>query len=1364
MDGDHIKNYRSGSATTPLTGMQLVAQAADLFGQNHVHSMCDPRNPTAADLGNIPDTLDDIKCMTGAQRRALLERAGVPSGLPTMLYLRAIQHLSTVPRSENLNSTYIKEELYNPPPLHPYRATKYWSPSGGPFGSAIGTSYSLSQLPPTSSEVDGDLSLIQEAASTPTKAAKATIEHNGLWNQGSTCYLSSLLQSLYHLGGFRSMIYSINTDAENNDTTPGNNDGGEDEGSCATPTTSSGPSTTPSIPFALQRLFLALQVSGRTQTTNELTASFGWSQADSFIQHDIHELTRKLVDNLEAKLSKQAAAGSSLDDNPIRMLFTGKLENYIEVDAVGHRNATSEVFYDIQLMVKGKRNIYDSFDELLKPNYLTGHNKYLFEKPDGTKEYHDAKMGARFVSLPPVFLMHLTRFEYDPDVDGIGKVNSRYEFYDEINLHRYTPHLPESESIFQLHSILVHSGSDAGFGHYFCFVKVPVTNPKKGGRTHRWLKFDDNVVSKAHRHEVFGANFGGAVTSYWGTITPCTISAYMLVYIKKPQVATLTAAPPLSTIPDHLRRRYERDEVDRAKKDKEQAEAHLYTKVYFIDSHDLAEHPSLFRSKRPRGLTFPSGRGVRALNAAPALDLFAPVIEDQFNIPREKQFLWCVSGGTQAGDELGMKRLILPGDTVESVAGHDREELCVFVSSLAETGNMVVDHSSDSYTYLITHHSVYKPDSLEIAYIGSVVTQLPRTTQVGSTPQTVSQGVVAPSENSASTAVVSKAPTTTSTDLDDIFGATPPPQYTPTATPTANPDFDPFSGGNAKHSEHASLAERLEGLRLEDTVKSDATLPTTTVPTRATVVQSDADVVLVGTPTTSSGSPLPTILSLVDRLSVDASSLVSDVVWKSIEMFEVVDATGVVLSMDEAGCHFVWQQVSTSSFLNLYPDVSSFQNFNRHKVSVKLRQSFPPYKQVATFRLADNMPYEYVQRYCAMVIPEFEGRVRPAEDFVEPPADDNEETPIPSADGSTPAPSTTSRSVALKRQTATRTYDHIRFSRHNIDTNAPFFIKVKKREEQSTLRRLLTCRETLTDTLYYEVGKFTVTDLECANPLQFDYFNERVQFISTHQILLPPPNTFTITELLVACAAEVGLETLPEGTSPLEADGSSTTPSPPTLLDIASRLQLVDIWKGSMYRLHTPGDGKLDHLFEESAEYRVEPIPQSIPVELCPKEYQMCIPVHHCSISSTTTGGSNAAANGKYPPPPGGHKKLKVVTHGDPFYLWIDVSDSMADLMARIAKRLGVSDQYIADWKPRLVTGTTVVPLDGLTTAVGEEIQKFLRGVRSSLTTTLPDGRKGFNFSTSDASLPYFGLEHAPIPQRRGGPANVVQHDLRIHT
>ena len=1290
MDGDlsQLLHANRHKKSPPLTGMQLVAQAADLFGQNHVHSMCDPRNPTMADLAAIPDALDEIKCMTGAQRKALLERAGVPKGLPTMLYLRAIQHLSAAPRSENINATYVNEDLYNPPPLHPYRATKYWSPSGGPYGGVLGNTYSLSSLPPLQEDTPVD----DEVSLAPEKKSSKGIAYNGLWNQGSTCYLSSLLQSLYHLGAFRSMIYSINTEAENAIAAT-HHDETDLAGQVA--------GATPSIPFALQRLFYALQVSGRTQATNELTTSFGWSQADSFIQHDIHELTRKLIDNLEAKLAKKAQSGEAvpLEDNPIRKLFTGKLENYIEVDAVNHRNATQEVFYDLQLMVKGMRNIYSSFDALVKPNHLSGHNKYLWEKPDGTKEYHDARMGARLLTFPPVLLMHLTRFEYDPEVDGIGKVNSRYEFYDEINLHRYSPHLPETECIFQLHSILVHSGSDVGYGHYYCFVKAPVPQGK-AGRTHRWFKFDDNVVTKAHRNEVFGSNFGGNTLGYWGTSTPCTNSAYMLVYIKKSAVADISTVPSVESIPAHLKTRYEHDELERARKEKEAEEAHLYTKVHLIDSTDLADHPSLFRSPHPRGLVFPPQKSARILNSSKVMEALGPMVEERLHIPPSKQFLWCVSYN-KLGEET-LHRLIRPEDTMESITGLSSvREICILVSSLAETANADVNHTDEESSYVITHHSIYKPDSLEIAYIGSIVSKV-----ANSQSPAVGCLVTGPV---AQGRVVPPAGDITKAAIDDLFSVEDPRDPAPL-----------------------------------DTAKNEAPQPAVT------------DLPTVHSATLPGGG-LVTIDSLMDRLSVDASVVVPGVIWKSTDVFEVMDVAGRPLTAWEGGCHFVWQQKSSSPFLNLYPDVPSFQTFSRNKVTVKLRQAFPPYKQVATFRLADDMPYEYVQRYCATVIPEFQGRSNPADDVPH----EEEAQEAQSTEGEFQAPPSASlRSVALKRRTAIQTYDHIRFSRHNIETNAPFFIKVKKRDDNSNLRRLLTCRETLTDTLYYEVGKFAVTDLENSNPLQFDYFNDKVQYLSTHQILLPPPGDFTVTELLVACAAEIGLNELPEGSAPLP-DGSPA----PTLLDIASRLQLVDIWKGSMYRLHTPGAGRLDHMFEESAEYRVEPIPQPLPIALCPEEYQMCIPVHHCSVTANNgVGATTNGAHAKYPPPPGGQKKVKVVTHGDPFYLWIDVSDSLPELMRRVAARLGVSEQYISDWKPRLVSGTTVVPLDGLNTAVGEEIQKFLRGLRTNLTTTLPDGRRGFNFNTSDSSLPFFGLEHAPIPQRRGGPANVVQHDLRIHT
>jgi Ubiquitin carboxyl-terminal hydrolase len=97
----------------------------------------------------------------------------------------------------------------------------------------------------------------------------------GLKNQGATCYLNSLLQYLFHLGTFRRAVYQMPTEKEK-------------VGS--------------SIPLALQRLFYRLQFEKTAVGTKELTRSFGWTAYDSFTQHDVQELNRVLMDELETKM------------------------------------------------------------------------------------------------------------------------------------------------------------------------------------------------------------------------------------------------------------------------------------------------------------------------------------------------------------------------------------------------------------------------------------------------------------------------------------------------------------------------------------------------------------------------------------------------------------------------------------------------------------------------------------------------------------------------------------------------------------------------------------------------------------------------------------------------------------------------------------------------------------------------------------------------------------------------------------------------------------------------------------------------------------------------------------------------------
>lgn len=106
--------------------------------------------------------------------------------------------------------------------------------------------------------------------------SKAETGFVGLKNQGATCYMNSLLQTLYHLPYFRKAVYAIPIPENENPQS--------------------------SIPLALQRVFYKLQKGTKSVDTKELTKSFGWDTIDSFLQHDVQELARVLSDNLETKM------------------------------------------------------------------------------------------------------------------------------------------------------------------------------------------------------------------------------------------------------------------------------------------------------------------------------------------------------------------------------------------------------------------------------------------------------------------------------------------------------------------------------------------------------------------------------------------------------------------------------------------------------------------------------------------------------------------------------------------------------------------------------------------------------------------------------------------------------------------------------------------------------------------------------------------------------------------------------------------------------------------------------------------------------------------------------------------------------
>ncbi|KAG8650973.1 hypothetical protein MANES_07G083000v8 [Manihot esculenta] len=380
----------------------------------------------------------------------------------------------------------------------------------------------------------------------------------GLKNQGATCYMNSLLQTLYHIPYFRKAVYHMPT--TENDMPSG------------------------SIPLALQSLFYKLQYSDTSVATKELTKSFGWDTYDSFMQHDVQELNRVLCEKLEDKMKGTVVEGT------IQQLFEGHHMNYIECINVDYKSTRKESFYDLQLDVKGCRDVYASFDKYVEVERLEGDNKYHAEQHG----LQDARKGVLFIDFPPVLQLQLKRFEYDFMRDTMVKINDRYEFPLQLDLDRedgkyLSPEADRSvRNLYTLHSVLVHSGGVHG-GHYYAYIRPTLSD--------QWFKFDDERVTKEDMKRALEEQYGGEEelpqTNPGFNNSPFKFTkysnAYMLVYIRESDKEKIICNVDEKDIAEHLRVRLKKEQEEKEQKRKEKAEAHLYTIIKVARSEDLLQ-------------------------------------------------------------------------------------------------------------------------------------------------------------------------------------------------------------------------------------------------------------------------------------------------------------------------------------------------------------------------------------------------------------------------------------------------------------------------------------------------------------------------------------------------------------------------------------------------------------------------------------------------------------------------------------------------------------------------------------------------------------------------------------------------------
>lgn len=403
----------------------------------------------------------------------------------------------------------------------------------------------------------------------------------GLKNHGATCYMNGLLQSLFHVGEFRRIVYAI--DSEDTPDSPGKGDAE------ASPSKidGDGDGTAPPLIQSLQNVFYKLQSSDQAVNCRELMKSFGWDTMDAFTQHDAQELNRILLDKLEEKMK-----GTPMDGS-IKKLFEGEVENYIECIEVDYKSKRKETYYDIQLNIKSEcgqelANIYESLRDFTREEILEGDNAYAAEGHGKQR----AKKGTRFISFPPVLNLQLRRSHFDLEKMDMVKLNSRFEFPKRLDLSSCSP----GAGSYLLHAVVVHSG-DVNSGHYYVYIRP---NLEAG-----WFKFDDDTVTPCSEYCAVEDNYGGSDLMCWNyfdrtprelysqlakpPMRPRIHNAYMLVYIREDCAARVLEVPNPEVVNFKMVQRCDRDVLLAEQRRKEKMEQQTKIGIKLVFERDLCK-------------------------------------------------------------------------------------------------------------------------------------------------------------------------------------------------------------------------------------------------------------------------------------------------------------------------------------------------------------------------------------------------------------------------------------------------------------------------------------------------------------------------------------------------------------------------------------------------------------------------------------------------------------------------------------------------------------------------------------------------------------------------------------------------------
>ena len=361
-----------------------------------------------------------------------------------------------------------------------------------------------------------------------TKKLPKAFDHVGLKNIGCICYLNSILQQMYMIPSFRFAIMSVDDKKnENYQTSFFHNNVFDDN-----------------LLHQLQKMYTFLTYSEKqAYNPKDFCASFkdfDGAPINPLLQQDSQEFFNNLCDKIENNLK------DTKYKYIIENIITGKTCSSVTCERCNSISNRFEDFYNLTLEVKNISNLYESLNKLIEPEKIEQF------QCDTCKDKVTISKRTSLAKLPNVLFIHLKRFYMDYELGITEKINSKFEFPNNLNLKPFCTEeinkgiKNESDEIYfkedeyyeyELKGINVHMGNAQG-GHYMSFIDIERDGQDNNIKSSienniiksKWLKFNDSIITEFDTENIPIESFGGRMNN---NSNENNQNAYLLIYERK---------------------------------------------------------------------------------------------------------------------------------------------------------------------------------------------------------------------------------------------------------------------------------------------------------------------------------------------------------------------------------------------------------------------------------------------------------------------------------------------------------------------------------------------------------------------------------------------------------------------------------------------------------------------------------------------------------------------------------------------------------------------------------------------------------------------------------------------------------------